>query len=235
MFNFAADQLFVVQPRNTGGGILSLLLSFDTLCAGINFQNISTQEKLLQWKQHLNNTVVNAHMHGHINFCSPVHNELIHSADSSDRYVHKLHFHELLSEDSKNLLIQITGKKYVHKLHFHELLSEDSKNLLIQITGKKNSVGIYLTEDCAEKLMQLRPHTDSIDYYQLWVYNNQKKLLLDYFDIESMHTLSFSDMLDANLFMDHLKYCEQCLKLDLDQDLCYQVINDWLDIIKQRQ
>jgi hypothetical protein len=209
MFNFAADQLFVVQPRNTGGGILSLLLSFDTLCAGINFQNISTQQKLLQWKQHLNNTVANAHMHGHINFCSPAHNELIHSADSSDRYV--------------------------HKLHFHELLSEDSKNLLIQITGKKNSVGIYLTEDCAEKLMQLRPHTDSIDYYQLWVYNNQKKLLLDYFDIESMHTLAFSDMLDANLFMDHLKYCEQCLKLDLDQDLCYQVINDWLDIIKQRQ
>ena len=209
MFNFAADQLFVVQPRNTGGGILSLLLSFDTLCAGINFQNISTQQKLLQWKQHLNNTVANAHMHGHINFCSPIHTELINSADSSDRYV--------------------------HKLHFHELLSEDSKNLLIQITGKKNSVGIYLTEDCAEKLMQLRPHTDSIDYYQLWVYNNQKKLLLDYFDIESMHTLAFSDMLDANLFMDHLKYCEQCLKLDLDQDLCYQVINDWLDIIKQRQ
>ena len=94
MFNFAADQLFVVQPRNTGGGILSLLLSFDTLCAGINFQNISTQQKLLQWKQHLNNTVANAHMHGHINFCSPAHNELIHSADSSDRYVHKLHFHE---------------------------------------------------------------------------------------------------------------------------------------------
>jgi hypothetical protein len=209
MFNFAADQLFVVQPRNTGGGILSLLLSFDTLCASINFQNSSTQQKLALWDQHLKNTVVNAHMHGHINFCSPVHNELINSADSSSRYI--------------------------HKLHFHELMSEDSKNLLIQMTGKKSSVGVYLTEDCADKLMQLRPHTDIIDYYQLWIYSNQKKLLLDYFDIESMHTWAFSDMLDANLFMDHLKYCEQCLKLDLDQDLCYRIINDWLDIIQQRQ
>ena len=209
MFNFAADQLFVIQPRNTGGGILSLLLSFDTQSASINFQNISTHQKLSLWNQHLKNTVNNAHMHGHINFCSPAHTELINSADSSGRYV--------------------------HKLHFHELMSGDNKNLLSQMTGKKNSVGIYLTEDCTEKLMQLRPHTDSIDYYQLWVYSNQKKLLLDYFDIKSMHTLAFSDMLDANLFMDHLKYCEQCLKLDLDQDLCYQVINDWLDIIKQHQ
>ena len=205
MFNFAAEQIFVVQPRNTGGGILSLLLSFDSLSASINFQNVSIQQKLSTWKQHLNKLVSNAHMHGHINFCSPAHNSLIESADFSNRYIHKLHFYELMSDDSKILL--------------HQML------------GRKMSVGIYLTEKCAEKLMQLRPHTDTIDYYQLWVYSNQKKLLLDYFGIESVHTWAFSDMLDADIFMDHLKYCEQCLELELDQNLCYQVIKDWLDML----
>lgn len=206
MFDYAAKQIFVLQPRNTGGGILSLLLSFDQNIASIDFKKKTLQQKIDEWNKHATNPGWTSHVHGHINFGGDSHDRLIDVADSCSCYIHKLHFFEFLGNRNQRLL---------------ELMS-----------GQRQSVGIYLTDQCVDHLTQLRPQTEPIDYYQLWVYSNQRRILDQWFDIESMHVWPFSDMLQVDTFMDHIKYCEECLGLDLPHDLCVDTIKKWLQILQ---
>ena len=205
MFNFNAEQIFVVQPRNAGGGIVSLLLSLDSSTANLNFKNISVDEKLNTWNNHLSQNVgKDAHVYDFLNFGSNLHNTGIEQADFCNRYIHKNHFYEL-----------------------DEINQDKQHALLLKMTGDKKSVGIYLTDRCVEALLEIRPSTMTVDLYQKWVYANQKKLLLDFFGINTMHHFSFSDLLDKDLFIDHIKYCKDLLDLDLDIGVAEKIILQW--------
>jgi len=205
MFNFNAQQIFVIQPENAGGGIVSLLLSLDSSTASLEFKNISVESKLNHWNNHIlvsNNK--DAHLYNFLNFGSSSHANLINQADFCNRYIHKSHFYEL------------------------DYLNEDKKNLLLStMLGEKKSIGIYFTDECVKKILELRPETGPIDYYQKWIYANQKKLLLDFFGISTIHHFSFSDLLVKDMFIDHIKYCKELLDLDLDIDTVGQIITQW--------
>ena len=180
MFNYAADQIFVIQPRGCGGGILSLLLSLDSRTASLNFQNKTVVSKIDDWQKFCQRTTKDAHIYGFVNFAASEHTKNIASADNSHRYIHKLHYYEL------------------------DAINADKRNpLLSQMHGNKSSVGIYLTDQCESTLLRLRPTLPSIDYYQKWIYANQAKLLPEFFDISSVHVLSFSEMLNLDAFLDH--------------------------------
>jgi hypothetical protein len=205
MFNFNAQQIFVVQPRNSGGGIVSFLLSLDSSTASLNFKNISVKDKLTHWNDHiLVNKDKDAHLYNFLNFGSPLHTNFITQADFCNRYIHKNHFFEL------------------------DYLTEDKKNPLISaMVGEKKSIGIYFTDECIKKILALRPSTEKIDYYQKWVYANQKKLLSEFFEISTLHHFSFSDLLVKDTFIDHIKYCKELLDLDLNIDVAEKIITQW--------
>jgi hypothetical protein len=91
----------------------------------------------------------------------------------------------------------------------------------------KVSVGIYFTPDCVDILKKIRAKSPAIDLYQLWMYNNQQKLLHEFWSIKSIHTLPFVDMLDTTRLIDHVSYCNDLLNLDLNLDLCKNIIEIW--------
>ena len=208
MFNYEAEQIFVVQPRNTGGGLLSFLFSLDSCTASVNFRSQSLEQKLQTWDDHVNKRHADAHVHGFINFGHPLYLENLASADHSDRYIHKNHFYELLSD------------------------AADIKDSMLARMPHKRAIGIYLTESCVKILQKLRPQTPHVDYYQLWVYANQRKILQDFFNIECMHTFAFSDMLDLDRISDHVKYCRDLFQLDIDINICRQIMQQWYGIIR---
>jgi hypothetical protein len=211
MFNFDAEQIFVVQPRNAGGGIVSLLLSLDSSTANLNFRNTSVNEKLNAWNDHLSSNVKkDAHVYDFLNFGSNSHNIGIDQADSCNRYIHKNHFFEL-----------------------DEINQDKQSALLLKMTGAKKSVGIYLTDACVDALLDIRPSTTPIDFYQRWIYTNQKKLLLDFFGITTIHHFSFLELLNRDIFIDHIKYCKDLLDLDLDIDVAEKIILQWYAIISK--
>jgi hypothetical protein len=205
MFNFNAQQIFVVQPRNAGGGIVSLLLSLDSSTASLNFKNISVDKKLDAWNNHLLLTDKNdAHVYDFLNFGSNSHTTRIDQADFCNRYIHKNHFFEL-----------------------DEINQYKQNTLLLKMTEEKKSIGIFLTDACVDALLELRPTTTPIDFYQKWIYANQKKLLLDFFGIDTIHYFSFLELLNKDLFIDHIKYCKDLLDLDLDIDMAEKIISQW--------
>lgn len=207
-FDFQADQIFVVAPRNTGGGILSLLISLDSNTASLDFRHKTLAEKILDWNRHTANSKGNSHLYGRMNFGHPDHVTAMHNADRCARYVHKCHFFEL------------------------DGVSETQRHpLLDKITGGKQSIGIYLTDACIEKLLSIRPQTPQIDWYQLWVYNKQKSLLADFYEVDCRHVLPFSHMLEPDTLIDHVKYCRDVLALNIDSDILASVIHQWHAIL----
>lgn len=206
-FNYVARQIFVTQPRNTGGGILAFLLSLDSNTASLNFKKQSLEKKLADWNNFVIQKKGNAHVHGFNNINQKKYQEDFHRAETCGQYIHKHHFYEL----------------------FEDVNSDAS---LLSKMINKHSIGIYLTESCVERLIALRPQTPAIDYYQLWMYANQKKLLKDFFAIDCRHTLPFSDMLNIDQFIDHLCYCKSIFDLDTDCTIYQKVITQWYDIIK---
>lgn len=199
MFNFQARQIFVTQPRNSGGGILAFLLSLDSKTASLNCQQQTLEQKINDWNSFISQRRNNAHVHGFNNVNQPIYWENIKNADCCERYIHKHHFYELFDHDK----------------------------ILWTAMSQKQSIGIYLTELCVEKLLRLRPHTPPIDHYQLWIYSNQQKLMKDFFSTECRHVLPFSDMLDLDRFVDHLSYCKEIFDLDTDLTLYQHVIQQW--------
>lgn len=209
MFNYAADHTLVLHPRNAGGAVLAFMLSLDSHTADLRFRQASLQQKLQVWYQWQQNKTQDsrsihstAHAYGCINFNRELHHECIAQAHPAPRYVHKGHFFELLSD---------TGPV----------------PLLSQLTGVCRSIGIYLTPRCVERLQQLRPYNESVDWYQMWIYANQRSIMPEYFKVQSLHHFSFSEMLDLDLFQDHVKYCKDLLELDIDMDVCRDVIQQW--------
>jgi hypothetical protein len=208
MFNFDAEQLFVVQPRSAGGGILAFILSLDSATASLDFKQLSVDNKIKAWNDFINGAPDNAHVVGHVNLSHGTHLANIAAADSCSRYVHKNHFYEL------------------------DGLCEHNADLLTKMHGAKKSIGIYLTDRCIEKILEFRPFTPHVDYYQKWVYANQNKLLAAFYDITSLHHFSFSDMLDIDTFLDHLHYCKDLLDLDIDLSIAKQISLQWYQILK---
>ena len=208
MFNYDARQIFVVQPRNTGGGITSILLTLDTQTANVGLKNISKAEKIQAWQNFTAQTPITAHVYGFNNFGHERHLQNLASADSSTRYVHKHHFYEL------------------------DYLNNNKKHALLDQMSDKQAVGIYLTEECVDKLYKIRPNTVPVDFYQRWIYSNQRMLLPTFFGIKCKHVWSFSEMLDTDKFLDHIMYCKELFDLDTDPDLYARVIRDWHTIIK---
>lgn len=208
MFNYESEQIFIVQPRNTGGGILALLLSLDSNTADVSFKKRSLSQKLCAWSDFVKGNPANAHVHGFNNFGHTLHESHMLAADDCARYVHKHHFYEIFGAGEKKL------------------------NPTLEKMPRKRSIGLYLTESCVERLLWLRPQTPAIDYYQLWVYANQAKLLKDFFDITCLHWFSFSDMLDLDILMDHMAYCKDLLELDTDLDVYRQIIGQWHQLLK---
>jgi hypothetical protein len=203
MFNYNAQQVFVLQPVNTGGGLLSFLLSLDTETATLDFKNVSVDEKINSWNDYTNPTatVTHAHLYGNINIGKPDHQMYIAQGKYADRYIHKCHFYELFSPENQQL-VSLMG-------------------------NNKISIGIYLTPECVDTLQKIRINTPPVDLYQLWMYNNQQKLLHDFWGIKSIHTFPFIDMLDTTRLLDHVTYCRDLLNLDLNLDLCKTVIQAW--------
>lgn len=208
MFNYSADQIFVMQPRGCGGGILSLLLSLDSKSASLNFKHKDVTSKIDDWQNFNRYRVDNAHVYGFVNFGANEHSHNIKVADHCQRYIHKLHYFEL---DAEN---QTKRHPWLAKIH-----------------GPKRSIGIYLTDKCQSTLENLRPDLPPIDFYQKWIYANQSKLLPVFFDIESMHQISFSEMLDLEVFVDHLRYVRDILDLDIDIEQSRSIIQQWYRII----
>lgn len=214
MFNYNATQIFVIQPRQAGGGILSFLLSLDSKTSSLNFKNISIEQKLKDWQQHIDRKSDTAHLYEFCNLGQDLHAANIQSADWCERYVHKQHFYEL---DFIN--------------------NNKQQPFLTQVTGKKQSVGIYLTDECIKKIKYIESRNQSrgtpgeIDFYQKWVYSNQKQLLKSFYNIETVHYFSFSDMLDCELLLDHLQYCKDILELDIDLNVSKEIIKQWYNQI----
>lgn len=208
MFNFAAEQIFVLHPRSAGGGILAFLLSLDTHTSTLDFKKTPLNKKIAQWQNFIAGDPNDAHLVGFVHVSHPAHLNNITTADHCDRYIHKNQFYEL------------------------DGLCEHSPRLLPQMTGEKKSVGIYLTPQCVSKIIELRPQTPPIDFYQMWVYSNQKQFLQQFYDISSVHCFSFSEMLDQDQFLDHVKYCKDILSLDIDLDTARTIITQWYKIIK---
>jgi len=204
MFNYQARQIFVIHPRNAGGGLLAYLFSLDSRAAAINFKKQSLEEKLRDWYDFVQRRSGNAHVHGFINFGHNLYMENVAQADHCDCYVHKSHFYEMF----------------------------ENQNSLLQMMPHKESIGLYLTENCIEQLVRFRPNTPKIDYYQMWVYANQKSLLQNYFSINCRHWFTFSDLLNLDRVMDHLAYCRDLFTLDTDLAVYSQIIKQWYTLIK---
>jgi len=210
MFNYAADHVIVLHPRSAGGAVLSFLLSLDARTHDLRFQQATLEQKLHAWQswqqqtsaKEIGSIHANAHAYGCINFNREPHHAAIDQADWGERYVHKCHFFELLSENGPVPLLE-------------------------KLTGSVSSVGVYVTPGCVERIQQLRPYTEPIDWYQMWIYANQRSIMPNYFGIKSLHHFSFSEMLDRDLFLDHVRYCGDVLSLSLDLDVCSHVIEDW--------
>jgi len=211
MFNYSSENFFVIQPINAGGGLLSFLLSLDDRTASVGFKKMSVEEKLVQWDKHLATSPVNTHLIKFYNVNSNNHLSNIESADFCDRYVHKCHFYEL---------------DYLNDQKQHSLLSN--------ITGSKRSIGIYLTDNCVDIIHQLRPRTPPVDFYQKWVYSNQARLLKEFYNINSVHTFSFTDMLDVDVLIDHLKYCQDRLDLSISVDKSREVVLQWYQLLNYK-
>lgn len=204
MFNYHAQQIFVVQPRSAGGGILAFLLSLDSDTASLDFRSKTLGEKLQDWDLFLSGNPSDAHCYGFCNFGHNTHTENIIAADHCQRYVHKHHFYEL------------------------DYVNERKRNpLLDQVKANKSGIGIYLTDTCIDIIKSLRPSTPDMDFYQRWIYSNQQKLLPDFFGINCLHTLPFCDLLNLNTFVDHLAYCKEILRMDTDIDLFRPIILQW--------
>jgi hypothetical protein len=214
MFNYNARQVFVPHPFGTGAGILSFLLSLDSSTAALNFKATSTEEKLTQWNRHLkgidtnidrthDNT--NAHLYDFINVGSANYIDNIQTADYCSTYVHKGHFYEF-EHYQKNFQNSIFNKP----------------------NGELVSIGIYLTSACVERLCDIRPRlSNQINYYQQWIYSNQVKLMKDWFNVDTLHHFTFSEMLNEELFVDHIVYCKDILRLDIDIKTVRSIINEW--------
>jgi len=208
MFNSTADQIFVVAPRNAGGGIVSLMLSLDQQTAALDFKTKTLDRKLREWKQFSSAPAQDAHLYGFCNFGQDLHTQLISSADHADRYVHKCHFYELDA---------VTASR--------------RSALLDSFTGQRRGIGIYLTDACVRRLRDMRPDTPVVDWYQLWIYNNQARLLREFYDIHLLHVLPFSDMLEPDVMLDHLTYCRSIFDLDTDVDTYHAVLHDWYRVL----
>lgn len=202
MFNYDAQQVFVIHPRSTGGGIVSFLLSLGSNTASIDMRDMTTQAKLARWQEFLKSDPENSHMSGFVNFGHPEHAQCIENADHCGRYVHKCHFYELDHPSGNHPLLQ-------------------------RLSADRPSIGIYVTDQCVDRLLGIRPNTPPADYYQTWVYSKQANLLKTFYGISSLHTFSFSEMLDIDVFLDHLKYCNDLLDIDTSLDLYRSVIQQW--------
>ena len=167
MFNYSAEQLFVIQPWATGGGMLSHLLSLDDQTAFVNFKKLSVAEKLQVWNKHVDAPSTNAHSIGFYNVNSNNHVKYIADADYCERYVHKCHFYEL---DGPTDFYKVDGLQDKKQISF-----------LNNVTGSKKSIGIYLTDNCIDQLKQIRPHVPPSNCYQTWVYRNQARLLKEFY------------------------------------------------------
>jgi len=205
LFNTKSRQIFVTQPRNTGGGVLSFMLSLDSRTASLNFKKFSLDQKLEDWHRFINRRLGNAHVYGFNNYNQPIYYKHIENADDC--------------------------LQYVHKHHFYELLDDKLDSSFLKSMPDKQSVGIYLTEDCVLRLKQIRPNTPQVDYYQLWIYANQSRLMKDFFDINCRHVLPFKDMLDTKKLLDHLAYCGEIFDLDTNPDVYRQVVSSWHECI----
>ena len=205
MFNFEAQQIFVVHPHHGGGGIVSAILSLDKSTAALNLQNLSSQQKaqnLLHYFEYPKSSVfhVNAHPYGHINFAMAGQLQLIEQAESAYRYVHKTHFYNLFDTKAQQLL---------------------------QKMPQKFSVGIVFTDECIIKVHTIRKFKQRIDHYQKWIYDNQKTLLPQYFGIDCKHTIEFRDLLEENNFLDHILYCCKLFDLEINMSLAKNLIQEW--------
>lgn len=197
------------HPAGTGGGMLSFLLSLDSSAAALNFKSSSVEEKLAQWNKHLSvmqsSSNRNAHPYDFVHISSENYINNIETADYCSTYVHKGMFYEFEN----------------YRVNFQNTLFDRSEGELL-------SVGIYLTSECVEKMRIVRPYYfDDINYYQRWVYSNQVKLMKDLFNVNTVHHFAFSDMLDENLFVEHVQYCKDILQLDIDMDTVCSLIKEW--------
>jgi hypothetical protein len=205
MFNFDAQQIFVLHPRQGGGGIVSAILSLDESSAALNFKNLSVNQKAQDMKSHFVRDYdpefgPNAHPYNFINFGHPFHLGFMEQADLAPRYMHKGHFYELFDEKNKQLL-----EKMSHKL----------------------SVGISFTEECIEKVDAIRTLKYPVDHYQKWIYDNQKTLLPQHFNIDCRHTIEFRDLLEETKFLDHIAYCCEVFDLKIDMTLAQDLVQGW--------
>jgi hypothetical protein len=205
MFNFDAQQIFVIHPQQGGGGIVSVILSLDESSAALNFKNLSTEQKAQDLMMHFDRDHnpelgPNAHPYNFINFGQPLHLEFMAKADSAYRYIHKGHFYELFDEKKKQLLKKMP---------------------------RKSSVGVSFTEECIEKVDALRKLKDPVNHYQKWIYDNQKTLLPQYFDIDCNHTIEFRDLLEEEKFLDHISYCCELFDLKINMALAQNLIQGW--------
>lgn len=212
MFNYGARQLFVIHPYQGGGSIFTSILSLDPGTAALNLKKLTVDEKLTAISSQLADpTTVNAHVYGLMHFMTETYRERIRDANSSDRYVHHGHFYELFSDESQHEL-----KKMSNKI----------------------AIGINYTEDCVKQLRELSRGNDynQIDhYYQMWIYNNLKTLLPTYFNIDCFHTINFSDLLNLDKFLDHLKFCSDELDLEINETTAKDLIIAWHKKLKVPQ
>jgi hypothetical protein len=196
------------------------LLSLDDQTAFVNFKKLSVAEKLQVWNKHVDASSTNAHSIGFYNVNSNNHVKYIADADYCERYVHKCHFYEL---DGPTDFYKVDGLQDKKQISF-----------LNNVTGSKKSIGIYLTDNCIDQLEQIRTHIPPSNCYQTWVYRNQARLLKEFYNINSVHTFSFTDMLDVNVLIDHLKYCQDRLDLSISVDKSREVVLQWYQLLNYK-
>ena len=209
MFNYDAEQLLVLQPNATGGGLISFLLSLDSRCASVNFKKLSVEQKINDWNQWVTTRPSNAELYGWANFGSEEFKNNLQNADSCDSYVWKCHFLEL-----------------DHPEHPHPILQKFSQPI--------RSVGIFVTDQCLEKLNTYRGnnHRVGADYYEKWVYSNQKMILKHWLNVECVRAIRFLEMLDLDNFTEYMYWIYKDLDLTIDMKITRQAISDWHSMLK---
>jgi hypothetical protein len=220
MFNNDARHLFVIHPRQSGGGILATVLSLDTRTAALNFKNLSVEQKAQDSRRVLIDPMsINAHVYyGITHFMHTGFRSAYEEADHSERYVHKCHVYEMLSDEAKQQLM---------------------------IMPNKIAVGMSYTENCIEELRKLprgaflnRQDADNHSrwdrHYTNWIYSNLDTMLPTYFGINMLHSVEFSDLLKLDRFMDHVQYISDELDLDIDNDIAASLILAWQQKLREK-
>jgi hypothetical protein len=111
MFNYAAQQVFVIHPFGAGGGIVNAIFSLSTTCAALDFKLTSLDQKIQTLSHQLeDNNYNHAHAYGFVNIGSKNWCNNLPTADLANVYIHKGHFYELTADNVQQELTRMPNK-----------------------------------------------------------------------------------------------------------------------------